>query len=157
MLNDLNYRTLDLFAGVGGISLGFEQAGFKTVYANDSDLKCKETYDLNSSKVKLDVQDMWKINISELPEFDVLLAGFPCQAFSVAGYRQGFSDERGNVFFRISDILEKVRPTALFLENKIVDIDEIINSFSDLHVEDIIPASVENFEFSTSVIMDRIL
>ena len=113
------FRTADLFAGVGGIRLGFEKAGFKTVFANDFDASCKLTYDLNFSEPKLTVEDIWKVNIDNLPEFDVLLGGFPCQAFSIAGYRKGFKDEkgRGNLFFRIAEILEERRPKAVLLEN----------------------------------------
>lgn len=112
-------RTLDLFAGVGGIRLGFEKAGFKTIFANDFDKTCKDTYDLNFSEPKLVVEDIWKVDINSIPEFDILLGGFPCQPFSIAGYRQGFKDEkdRGNLFFRISEILEKRKPTAFLLEN----------------------------------------
>jgi DNA (cytosine-5)-methyltransferase 1 len=112
-------RTLDLFAGVGGIRLGFDRAGFKTVFANDFDSTCKETYDLNFKGTKLTIEDIWKINISDLPEFDVLIGGFPCQAFSVAGYRKGFKDDkgRGNLFFRIAEILEERKPQAILLEN----------------------------------------
>ena len=82
------FRTLDLFAGVGGIRLGFENAGFKTIFANDFDKTCKDTYDLNFSEPKLNTEDIWKLNIKEILEFDILLGGFPCQAFSIAGYRK---------------------------------------------------------------------
>jgi DNA (cytosine-5)-methyltransferase 1 len=114
-----DFRTLDLFAGVGGIRLGFEKEGFKTIFANDFDKTCKETYDLNFNDPKLIVADIWKIDIKEIPEFDILLGGFPCQPFSVAGYRKGFKDEkgRGNLFFRIAEILEERKPKALLLEN----------------------------------------
>lgn len=113
------YRTIDLFAGVGGIRLGFEKAGFKTVFANDFEPKCKDTYDLNFRDSKLVVEDIRKIGIEDLPEFDFLLGGFPCQAFSIAGYRQGFSDEkgRGNLFFDIARILEARKPEGFLLEN----------------------------------------
>lgn len=112
-------RTIDLFAGVGGVRLGFEHAGFTTVFANDFEKSCKQTYDLNFSKTPLTVEDIWKLDISALPQFDVLLGGFPCQAFSIAGYRKGFRDEkgRGNLFFRIAEILEARRPKAILLEN----------------------------------------
>lgn len=112
-------RTLDLFAGVGGIRLGFEKAGFKTIFANDFDKTCKETYDLNFSEPKLTIEDINKLDIKSIPKFDILLGGFPCQAFSVAGYRKGFKDEkgRGNLFFRIAEILEERKPTAFLLEN----------------------------------------
>lgn len=112
-------KTIDLFAGIGGIRLGFEKAGFKTVFANDIDKNCKVTYDLNFSEPKLDNNDIWKLNISELPEFEVLLGGFPCQPFSIAGYRKGFKDDkgRGNLFFRIAEIIEERKPQAFLLEN----------------------------------------
>jgi DNA (cytosine-5)-methyltransferase 1 len=112
------FKTLDLFAGVGGIALGFENAGFTTVFANDIEKKCKDTYDLNHS-VKLDNTDIWELDIKNLPDFDVLLGGFPCQAFSIAGYRKGFKDEkgRGNLFFRVAEIIEERKPKAFLLEN----------------------------------------
>lgn len=117
--NIKKFRTLDLFAGIGAIRLGFENAGFKTVFANDFDKNCKITYDLNFNDSKLIVEDIKKIGIDDLPEFDFLLAGFPCQAFSIAGYRQGFNDkkDRGNLFFNIAEILEKKRPIGFLLEN----------------------------------------
>ena len=113
------FRTLDLFAGVGGIRLGFENAGFKTVFANDFSKFCKTTYDLNFKDTPLQIGDINKINPSEIPEFDILLGGFPCQPFSIAGYRQGFKDkkDRGNLFFRIADIVKERKPEAIFLEN----------------------------------------
>ncbi|MDD3887723.1 MAG: DNA cytosine methyltransferase [Patescibacteria group bacterium] len=110
---------MDLFAGVGGIRLGFEKAGFNTVFSNDFDEKCKLTYDLNFKKSKLIVEDIRKIGIDDLPKFDFLLGGFPCQAFSIAGYRQGFNDKkgRGNLFFDIARILEARKPIGFLLEN----------------------------------------
>ncbi len=113
------FRTLDLFAGVGGIRLGFENAGFETVFANDFEKNCKPTYDLNFKKSKLIVEDIRKIGIDDLPEFDFLLGGFPCQAFSIAGYRKGFNDEkdRGNLFFDVARILEARNPAGFLLEN----------------------------------------
>ena len=115
---DKKFRTLDLFAGVGGIRLGFERAGFKTIFANDFDKTCKETYDLNFSEPKLNTEDINKLDINSIPKFDILLGGFPCQAFSIAGYRKGFNDEtRGNLFFKIAEILEARKPEAFLLEN----------------------------------------
>jgi len=113
------FRTIDLFAGVGGIRLGFERAGFETVFANDFETKCKETYDLNFPTSKLIVEDIRKIGIDDLPNFDFLLGGFPCQAFSIAGYRQGFKDkkDRGNLFFDIARIIEARKPEGFLLEN----------------------------------------
>lgn len=113
------FSTLDLFAGIGGIRIGFENAGFKTVFANDFEEKCRDTYDLNFNNAKLVVEDLRKIGVDDLPKFDFLLGGFPCQAFSIAGYRQGFKDEkdRGNLFFDIARILEARKPEGFLLEN----------------------------------------
>ncbi len=113
------FKTIDLFAGVGGIRLGFENAGFKTVFANDFEPKCKDTYDLNFKDSKLIVEDIRKIGIDDLPNFDFLLGGFPCQAFSIAGYRKGFDDpkNRGNLFFDIAKILKARNPEGFMLEN----------------------------------------
>jgi len=114
-----SYKTLDLFAGVGGIRIGFEKAGFKTVFANDFDEPCRKTYDLNFKTSKLVVEDITKIEVSDLPDFDFLLGGFPCQAFSIAGYRHGFKDlkGRGNLFFDIARIIKERRPEGFLLEN----------------------------------------
>ncbi|MFA7309212.1 MAG: DNA cytosine methyltransferase [Patescibacteria group bacterium] len=110
---------MDLFAGVGGIRLGFENAGFETVFANDFEKTCKDTYDLNFRTSKLIVEDIRKVGIDDLPEFDFLLGGFPCQAFSIAGHRHGFSDTkgRGNLFFDIARIIKEREPRGFLLEN----------------------------------------
>lgn len=114
-----NIRTLDLFAGIGGIRLGFEKAGFKTVFANDFEKACKLTYDLNFSNSNLVVEDITKIHEDDLPTFDFLLGGFPCQAFSIAGYRKGFEDDRGrgNLFFDIVRFIKAHKPDGFLLEN----------------------------------------
>ena len=111
-------RTIDLFAGIGGIRIGFERAGFHTVFANDFEKACKITYDLNFKDAFLDTRDIGSIKPSSLPGFDFLLAGFPCQPFSIAGYRKGFEDsKRGNQFFNIVKILKHKKPTGFLLEN----------------------------------------
>ena len=111
-------RTLDLFAGIGGIRLAFESAGYSTVFANDRDESCRETYDLNFDSPKMTTTDICDLSPKELPDFDLLLAGFPCQPFSIAGYRKGFDDTgRGNLFFRIAEILAEHHPLGFFLEN----------------------------------------
>jgi DNA (cytosine-5)-methyltransferase 1 len=114
-----NRRTIDLFAGIGGLRLGFEKAGFNTVFSNDSDKRCKATYDLNFNSSKLVVEDIRYLEVEKLPEFDFLLAGFPCQAFSIAGNREGFNDKkgRGNLFFEIVRFLQKRKPEGFLLEN----------------------------------------
>lgn len=107
------------FAGVGGIDLGFESTGyFKTVYANEFDPYPVETYEKNFD-IKVDCRDIHKVNVSEIPDFDVMLAGFPCQAFSIAGLRKGFDDEkgRGTLFFELVRIFKSKKPQIIFLEN----------------------------------------
>lgn len=112
-------QTIDLFAGIGGIRIGFENAGFESVFSNDFEPACKKTYDLNFETSKLHIQDIREIDPETLPNFDFLLGGFPCQAFSIAGHRQGFDDEkdRGNLFFYVADILKVKQPTGFLLEN----------------------------------------
>lgn len=114
-----NWRTIDLFAGVGGIRLGFEKAGFSTVFANDFEAKCADTYNHNFDTAKLVVEDITKIHTNDIPDCDFVLGGFPCQAFSIAGYRKGFNDEkgRGNLFFDIARIIEDKQPIGFLLEN----------------------------------------
>jgi len=120
MKSKKKFKTLDLFAGVGGIRLGFEQVGyFETVFSNDFDKYCKNTYDLNFENSKLFIDDLKNLNPLELPDFDFLLGGFPCQPFSIAGYRQGFEDQRGrgDLFFYIARIIEIKQPLGFLLEN----------------------------------------
>lgn len=113
-----SFKTIDLFAGIGGIRIGFERAGFETVFANDFDPYCKPTYDLNFKEIPLTIADIAKVKSSDLPNFDILLGGFPCQPFSIAGYRRGFLDTgRGDLFFQIVRILGDKKPRAVFLEN----------------------------------------
>lgn len=98
--------------------MGFERAGFETVFGNDFDAYCKATYDLNFKEAPLTVADIAKVKSSSLPDFDILLGGFPCQPFSIAGYRRGFLDTgRGDLFFEIVRILRDKKPQAVFLEN----------------------------------------
>ena len=107
------------FAGVGGIDKGFEKNNyFRVIYANEFDKYPAKTYEENSN-IKVDCRDILDVNINELPNFDVLLAGFPCQAFSVAGYRKGFDDEkgRGSLFFELVRIIKGKSPSIVFLEN----------------------------------------
>lgn len=107
------------FAGVGGIDLGFENAGFNTIYANEFDNFAADTFEYNFKKIKVDRRDIREVPVSDIPDFDVLLAGFPCQAFSIAGYRQGFNDEkgRGNLFFELVRIMKEKMPRIAFFEN----------------------------------------
>lgn len=105
------------FAGVGGLDLGFEKAGFQGVYANEVDKYPAETLRANYPEVSIEVKDIKDVDIKNLPDFDVLLAGFPCQAFSIAGYRKGFEDERGELFFDVLKIIKFKQPRFVLLEN----------------------------------------
>ena len=87
-----------LFSGIGGIELGFEKAGFKILWSNEFDENCNKTFRHNLNH-KLYSESITDINFKKIKPVDVLVGGFPCQAFSVAGYRKGFKDERGNLFF----------------------------------------------------------
>lgn len=110
-------RIASYFAGVGGIDLGFEMAGIgHTVYANEVDAYPAQTFKANFD-CKLVVEDIRNVDEKELPDFDILLGGFPCQAFSLAGYRKGFEDERGNLFFDLVRIIACKKPRIVFLEN----------------------------------------
>ena len=111
-----------LFAGIGGIDLGFEQAGFDPVWANEIDVPASKTFTLNHTNTKLVVDDICNIKAIDIPDIFVLAGGFPCQAFSVAGYRKGFDDNRGNLFFQIIRLLSEMKeqnrlPQVVFLEN----------------------------------------
>lgn len=113
-------KAIDLFAGIGGVRIGFESAGFSIVYSNDIDKKAAETYRLNFDEI--DNSDLFEVvkekGMKRLPKkFDILLGGFPCQPFSVAGHKRGFADNRGNLLFAVIEILKKTKPKAVFLEN----------------------------------------
>ena len=113
------FRCASFFAGVGGIDYGFESTGaFKTIYANEIDPYPAKTFELNFD-IKVDVRDIHEVKSEEIPDFDIMLAGFPCQAFSIAGYRKGFEDEkgRGELFFELTRILEDKKPRFAFFEN----------------------------------------
>jgi len=112
-------RCASFFAGVGGIDCGFESAEiFKTIYANEIDLYPTKTFELNFD-IKVDMRDICDVKSEEIPDFDIMLAGFPCQSFSIAGYRKGFEDEkgRGELFFELTRILEDKKPRFAFFEN----------------------------------------
>lgn len=118
-MSSLELTVASFFTGVGGIDLGFESQDFRTIYANEFDEKARETFALNFPHVQLDERDIREISASEVPSTDIIVGGFPCQAFSIEGYRQGFHDEkgRGTLFFELARIIEKKQPRAIFLEN----------------------------------------
>jgi DNA (cytosine-5)-methyltransferase 1 len=118
---------IGLFAGVGGIELGFERAGFETLLANEIDEYAGKTYSQNhshpifvgdiSSLSRVKVAELLQVPQRDLPGLQVLTGGFPCQPFSVAGYRKGFDDDRGNVFWEIHRLIRELKPEVVFLEN----------------------------------------
>jgi len=119
-------KFIDLFAGIGGIRLGFERAGARCVWSNEYNKSCAVTYIANFGEEGLIVEDIRKIKSSEIPEFDILCAGFPCQPFSIAGVSKkkslgkphGFDDKtQGTLFHEIVRILKEKKPEAFFLEN----------------------------------------
>jgi DNA (cytosine-5)-methyltransferase 1 len=105
------------FAGVGGIDIGFEMAGFDVIFANEIDKFATTTYKKNFPKVKHVEGDIAQIDINIVPQTDVIVGGFPCQAFSIAGYRKGFEDQRGVLFFDLMRIVEAKKPKVIFAEN----------------------------------------
>ena len=106
-----------LFSGIGGIDLGFKQAGFEIAWANDMDASACKTYRHNFPNTHLIEGDVRDVDPRTLHDVDVLVAGFPCQPFSIMGYRRGFKDPRGNLFFEISRFIDIKRPRVVFLEN----------------------------------------
>lgn len=112
----MGYSVGSLYAGVGGICLGFQQAGFDLEWANEFDKYACITYRHNFNHQLIE-GDVLTLDISSLKPVDVLCAGFPCQPFSVAGYRKGFNDHRGNHFFKVMDFVDTMRPKVIFLEN----------------------------------------
>lgn len=109
-------KVASFFAGVGGIDLAFELAGFNVVWANEIDENASRTYRANFHSELL-TEDIHRVEAASIPDFDVMVGGFPCQAFSVAGYRKGFEDDRGNLFFELERIFKKRKPEIIFLEN----------------------------------------
>ncbi|GLI18973.1 cytosine-specific methyltransferase [Tepidanaerobacter syntrophicus] len=112
-----NYKVASMFAGIGGICLGFKRAGADIVWANEIDKFACITYRENFGGNYLVEGDIRNISVEDIPDFDILTSGFPCQAFSIAGYQKGFKDERGHLFFETLRILEGKRPRAFFIEN----------------------------------------
>jgi DNA (cytosine-5)-methyltransferase 1 len=111
------YTINSFFSGVGGIDLGFEMTkNFKVIWANEIDVNASKTYALNFSNTLI-TEDIKKIESNDVPNADIFIAGFPCQAFSVAGYKKGFEDERGILFFDLLRIIKEHKPRVVFLEN----------------------------------------
>ena len=103
-------------AGIGGFRLGLERIGWNCVFSCEIDDQCENTYEANF-QTGFNEYDIADIRPSELPYFDVLCAGFPCQSFSIAGKRLGFDDRRGNIIFYLLEIIKFVQPPIILLEN----------------------------------------
>jgi DNA (cytosine-5)-methyltransferase 1 len=144
------FKFIDLFAGIGGIRLPFQEIGGECVFSSEWDKYSQKTYYANYKEVPHG--DITKIDAADIPDHDVLLAGFPCQAFSQAGLRQGFYDTRGTMFFEIQRIMAEKRPVAFMLENvkqlrghdkgrTLSTILDILGGKSVAHVPDDVPLS----------------
>ena len=115
-MND-SYKVGSMFAGIGGICLGFKMSGAEIVWANEIDKYACITYRENFGDKYLVEGDIHDIKTDDIPDIDILTSGFPCQAFSIAGYRKGFDDERGNLFFETLRVIKDKRPRAFLIEN----------------------------------------
>ncbi len=111
----MSFNFIDLFSGMGGFRIAFEKQGGKCVFSSDIDKYARETYFMNFGEIPYG--DITKIDEKDIPDHDILCAGFPCQAFSIAGKRLGFEDTRGTLFFDVARILKEKKPKAFILEN----------------------------------------
>lgn len=118
------YKFIDLFAGIGGFHLAFHELGADCVFASEWDENARKTYEHNLRRVSPKLfksgqflGDITKVDKKDIPDFDILTGGFPCQPFSQAGHKKGFDDTRGTLFFDIAEILRVKQPKAFFLEN----------------------------------------
>jgi DNA (cytosine-5)-methyltransferase 1 len=120
----MSYKFIDLFAGIGGFHLALHNLGAECVYASEWNEHARKTYELNFKGISPElfesgnyVGDITKVDKQDIPNFDILCAGFPCQPFSQAGHKLGFDDTRGTLFFDIAEIIRLKQPQAFFLEN----------------------------------------
>lgn len=116
-MNKRKLKICSLFSGIGGIDLAFKQAGFEILWANELDKDACKTYKHNFTDILLSESDIMSIKAGDMPDFDVLVAGFPCQSFSICGNKKGFGDKRGNLFFEIMRVIDAKKPKIIFLEN----------------------------------------
>lgn len=119
-----NFTFIDLFAGIGGFHIALHNLGAECVFASEWDEAARKTYQHNLQSLTPSlfskqnfVGDITKVDVSSIPDFDVLCAGFPCQPFSQAGFKKGFEETRGTLFFDIVNIIKAKQPQAFFLEN----------------------------------------
>lgn len=117
-------KFIDLFAGIGGFHIALQNSGGECVFASEWDKNARETYETNHKKTSPTLfsnnkfaGDITLVNPQEIPDFDILCAGFPCQPFSQAGFKKGFAETRGTLFFNIANIIKTKQPQAFFLEN----------------------------------------
>ncbi|MGZ9756392.1 DNA cytosine methyltransferase [Mycoplasma sp. 4423] len=111
----MEFKFIDLFAGIGGFRIALENVGAKCVFSSEIDKYASDTYQNNFGEFP--AGDIFKINSNDIPEHQILCAGFPCQPFSTAGKRLGFDDDRGILFFQIARILRDKQPISFILEN----------------------------------------
>ena len=111
----IDFNFIDLFAGIGGMRIPYEKLGGTCVFSSEWDKHAQQTYTHNFGETP--AGDITQIKESDIPDHDILLAGFPCQPFSIIGDKQGFADTRGTLFFDIARILKRKQPTAFLLEN----------------------------------------
>ncbi|MCD6556431.1 MAG: DNA cytosine methyltransferase [Bacteroidales bacterium] len=123
-IQNKTFTFIDLFAGIGGFHMAFHNSGANCVFASEWDKYARETYERNHKKKSPEVfengnfvGDITKVAPKNIPDFDIICGGFPCQPFSQAGFKKGFKDERGNLFFDVAKIIKKKKPKAFFLEN----------------------------------------
>ena len=114
-LEEPKFTFVDLFAGIGGFRIAFQELKGKCVFSSEIDKYARITYDANFGEMPFG--DITKISEKDIPNHDILLGGFPCQAFSIAGKRDGFNDTRGTLFFDIARIIKEKKPKAFFIEN----------------------------------------
>ncbi|MBR3169184.1 DNA cytosine methyltransferase [Candidatus Saccharibacteria bacterium] len=120
------YTFIDLFAGIGGFHTAFHNLGAECVFVSEWDDAARQTYKANYQKISpkifedeehLFVGDITKVDAKDIPDFDILTGGFPCQPFSQAGLKKGFNETRGTLFFDVARIIQEKQPRAFFLEN----------------------------------------
>lgn len=111
----MSFKFIDLFAGIGGIRLGFEHVGGQCVFSSEWDKHAQKTYEANFGEKPHG--DITQIDPLDIPDHDILLGGFPCQAFSIIGKMNGFDDTRGTLFFNVANIIKEKQPAAFMLEN----------------------------------------
>lgn len=122
--NIVSYKFIDLFAGIGGFHLALSNVGARCVFASEWDKHARKTYEHNFSKTDPELfkqgmfaGDITQVDPAGIPDFDILTGGFPCQPFSQAGFKKGFDDSRGTLFFNVANIIRTKRPIAFFIEN----------------------------------------